>query len=159
MCSFFFQKLGSVVHDKCSTEMTTLTNYTNTMSISLLNSTVDKDRFRSGVIGLLLSEMANTSSSTQMNTPTGSYVAQQQPIIIVQPPAQQIYFNQPSSSSYDRDYSYDTTRAERNAQSKYLLSQIEPNFVTNFHLKNFNLCLNVPKILFILLLHSFMFLS
>lgn len=113
-------EIGTFLNENCASESTTLTNYTNTMSITLLNSTMDKERFRSSIIGLLMSEMANQPNSPQMNQPSGLYGAQQQPIIIVQPPAQQIYFNQPSGSSslYDRGFNYDTSRPERNAQGK-----------------------------------------
>lgn len=137
-------EIGTFLNENCASESTTLTNYTNTMSITLLNSTMDKDRFRSSVIGLLMSEMANQPNSPQTNQPSGSYGTQQQPIIIVQPPAQQIYFNQPSGSSslYDRGFNYDTSRPERNAQGKKNLFMNIQNFIiftqkfcTKFHSK------------------------
>lgn len=111
---------GSIVHENCSTEPTTLTNYTDTISINLLNSTVDADRLRNGVTGLLISEMANRSpsanSSAQMATPTSAIPISQQPsIIVVQPAPQNIYVN----PMPDRSYSYDTARPERNAPSNF----------------------------------------
>lgn len=121
--------IGSTVRESCSTEPTTMTNYTNSMSISLINSTVDQTRFRNGITGLLMSEMANSAGpsiypSVSVNgppypspIPQGSQgppfpMPFSQPVIVVQPPAQQIYFNQPPSSN-DRGYSYDTSRTER----------------------------------------------
>lgn len=113
--------LGSTVRESCGTEPTTLTNFINSMSISLLNSTVDQTRFRNGVTGLLMSEMASGSPpsaipSVQVNPipsiPTPNAYTPQPPVIVVQPPAQQIYFNQPSTGS-DYGYSYDTSRPER----------------------------------------------
>lgn len=95
------------------------------MGISLLNSTVDQTRFRNGVTGLLMSEIANGSPSSgvppvQMNTPPiGPYpgpfpsaFAQQPPVIVVQQPPQQIYINQPPIGG-DPGFSYDTSRPER----------------------------------------------
>lgn len=86
------------------------------MSISLLNAPIDQSRFRNGIIGLMMAEMSNKTSSVNP-TPVG--YAPQPPIIVVQPPAQQIYFNQPPMS-FERGFSYDTSRPERNAPRKYI---------------------------------------
>lgn len=115
----FHSGIGSVIRESCSSEPSTLTNYTDTMSISLLNSTIEKDQFKNKIIALLLNEMANGSSPYPNQMLSSPYGAQQQPIIVVQPPAQQIYFNQPPS--YDRGYSYDSS--QRSGQSKYLFKK------------------------------------
>lgn len=98
------------------------------MSISLINSTVDQTRFRNGITGLLMSEMANSAGPSPypsvyagpsptpvpigpQGPPFGMPIPQQ-PVIVVQPPAQQIYFNAPPFSN-DHSYSYDTSRPER----------------------------------------------
>lgn len=107
-------QIGTIAKESCGSEPTTLTNYTDSMSISLLNAPIDQSRFRNGIIGLMMAEMSNKTSAVNQ-TPSGC--VPQQPIIVVQPPAQQIYFNQPPTSS-DHGFSYDTSRIERNVQSK-----------------------------------------
>lgn len=121
------------MRESCGTEPTVLASFINSMSISLLNSTVDQTRFRNGVTGLLMSEMAVSNGSppsaipsVQVNpTPNvpfqGAYpssYSQQTPVIVVQPPAQQIYFNQPPTGS-DNSYFYDTSRPERSSSKYY----------------------------------------
>lgn len=94
-------KIGSTVRESCGTEPTNLTNYTNTMSITLLNSTVDQTNFRNSITGLVIGAMANNgwhgfpSVPTMPNIPTplpgfGPPYPMPHPVIVVQPP-QQIY--------------------------------------------------------------------
>lgn len=102
-----------------------MTNYTDRISINLLNSTVDSARIRNGVVGLMISEMSNGPSyhpSVQMTTPPSVAQPERQQIVVVQPPAQYITVN--SIPPYDKMPSYDksyegTARFERNIQSKY----------------------------------------
>ncbi|XP_031624019.1 uncharacterized protein LOC116341221 [Contarinia nasturtii] len=103
---------GSIIRDNCDTVSTKLTNYTNRMSINLLNSTLDSTRVRNAVVGVMLSEMGRQSPlpytpSVQMTTPSSAFLPspqqqQQQPIVVVQPPAQYITVNSipPYQNSY-----------------------------------------------------------
>ena len=99
ICRFY---TGTTVRENCDTEPQTDTNVTNSLAISVTNSTMDTNRLRNAISGLLMSEMAQANGnpsfgpSVSWTTPPSSYYPQQssqQPIIVVQPPAQQIYFN------------------------------------------------------------------
>lgn len=106
--------IGTTIKESCGTEPTKLTNITNSLAISVTNSSLDQVRFRNAVTGILLSEMANAAGKPLPGTPSAgtpsagapsviSYPtpptslypqlqSQQPPIIVVQPPAQQIFF-------------------------------------------------------------------
>lgn len=76
------------------------------MAISVTNSSIDPIRMKTGITGLLMSEIAAANAQSPNNNPSAPFTtpptwygnaynpqqASQQPIIVVQPPAQQIYF-------------------------------------------------------------------
>lgn len=108
---FFFQFYsGTTLKESCTTEPDAIGNITNALAISITNSSLDQDRLRNAISGLLMSEMANANGrpvmgpSVSLTTPPTSYYPQQpqQPIIVVQPPAQQIYFNGPYDGTLSR---------------------------------------------------------
>lgn len=111
--------VGTVIREECKTESTSLTNYTDRISINLLNSTVDSYRIRNGVVGLMLSEMSNRSPSYNpyMQSTTPSNIGQAPGFVIVQPPAQYITVN--SIPPYDKSNDFGSVRYERNFPSKF----------------------------------------
>lgn len=98
----FRSQTGTTLKESCLTEPDKIGNVTNSLAIGVTNSSLDQDRLKSAISGLLMSEMANANvrpsfgPSVSLTTPPSSYFPgqqSQQPIIVVQPPAQQIYFN------------------------------------------------------------------
>lgn len=120
---------GSIIRDNCATESTTLTNYTNRMSMNLFNSTLDSSRIRNGVVSLMLNEMNNGASSyfpsAHMAPPTPPLPPQGQPVVVVQPPAQYITVN---SDMPFRGRSYQPYHADRFIPSKSIFTTNTFNF-------------------------------
>lgn len=108
--SFVSPDIGTTLRESCDTEPETLGNVTNSLAISVTNSSLDQSRLKNAISGLLMSEMAQANGqptlgpSVSWTTPPSSYSPSgQQPIIVVQPPAQQIYFgNGPYDGTLNR---------------------------------------------------------
>lgn len=132
--------IGNVVREKCLTESTTLMNYTNRISINLLNSTVDSSKIKNSVVNLMLTEMSQGLPSAynpyppRLTTPPSM---EKQNVYVFQPPAQYITVN--AGTTQGRSY---LPRFGTNIQSDYQFKSfhsISINSKTFFNSKKFSL--------------------
>lgn len=94
--------VGTTLRESCNTEPETVGNVTNSVAVGITNQTLNTDRMKQTLSAVLMSEMAQANGnpangipaygpSVSYTTPPTPY-GQGGPVIVVQPPAQQIYF-------------------------------------------------------------------